>query len=177
MFHFFQIEQMFKTEPSSVSDAVKLTGNLANNFKQIAEMLSSHLSKMNQIKSDIGSQLVSADSNDSANDMMIATDTIKQEMESDKKLISELIESTMNKKLDEIKHNIVTPLQHISFLNSLGSGQNNASSSIGGTGPFSLTSAAAQNLNKKIAQFQKNSAGLGNNSQRYVMNSVVNTVY
>ena len=81
-----------KIYPTNISDAVKLTSNLAENFSQIANILTNHLSIEEK----------SADK-----DILLTNE---------QSLINNLVESAMNKKLDEIKNNIVTPIHQINSI-------------------------------------------------------------
>ncbi|CAF0910488.1 unnamed protein product [Brachionus calyciflorus] len=91
-----EISHEKKINPTtSVADAVKLTSNLAKNFSQIADILTSHLS----------TDVIEEDKKSPDN-----------ELTSENSLINNLVESAMNKKLEEIKNNIVAPLQQMNTL-------------------------------------------------------------
>lgn len=87
-----------KLNPTSVVDAVKLTSNLAKNFSQIADFLTSHL---NDLEPEAESKPETPSSSNQTQEQT---------------LINNLVESAMNKKLEEIKNNIVAPLQQMNTL-------------------------------------------------------------
>ena len=161
--------------PSSVAEAVQMTGSLVNDFAHFSEMLSSRIEEINTQSNKIEQelrQMTATATTASATDKEPASALVKQDagetteeeeashhnhhqvMEANhktsEKIIKDLVENIMNKKLDQIKQTMISLPKKIShFNNSINNSSNNNNG--GGSGQLSFNPTS---INKKLAQLK-----------------------
>ena len=155
--------------PSTVMDALKITGDIAKNFSQLSEMLSTQINELCQPSTSSSASNKQAETEAALNIANSKIDELPQtsatssndETKSNQKLLNDLVENIMNKKLEEIKHTLTKPIKKLNYLSSASLNFNTSS------------------INKKLAQLQNQAGGPGLNfsSPNHHINSCYNFAY
>ena len=183
MFSAISLDPKTPAAPTSVAEAVKMTGSIANDLTQYADMLSSRLNEISTQSNKIEDELrsIKHDKEQAEESLLVNMDdplpAIQQQQtpsapplqpqattqlqivenshKSNEKLIKDLVENIMNKKLDQIKQTMISLPKKISHFNSM-----NAAAAAASQLSFNPSS-----INKKLAQLKNhinlNSGGAG----------------